>query len=243
MKTVCFCVFVILVGISCHAQQKNSVEDSIMNLHPSIYYHLNNDGDYFSDELVLLFPDSSFYFELSAPMMLGYTKGRYTCHGDSLYLTSCQLLDTLDILKVEEYRNPTTISSHFTIVVVDEENDVEMSRFIINGTDTVSSDSNWILRYDGEVKTIQVSVADMRRYSRYTVRSPHNNFLIMHVNSEEKLALALGQVCLLENRLFIMKEHSLFDTLTGRELNVQTTLPQGAELRPFRKCNDFFENQ
>ena len=233
MKGFFFCVLMIMVSASCRAQQGNSIEDSIMNLHPSVYYHLDNDGDYFSDELVLLFPDSTFYYEASAPMMLQYTRGKYTCHEDSLFLTSCQLLDTLDILKVEEYRNPTTISSHFTIVVVDEENDVEMSRFIINGTDTVSSDSNWILRYDGEVKTIQVSVADMRRYSRYTVRSTYKNFFIIQVDSEKKLAWALWPVLLFENRPFVKKVQSLYDPLNKRELHLQTTIPQGTELTPF----------
>lgn len=233
MKKLFFCIFLTLVGVSCRAQQGNSIEDSIMNLHPSVYYHLDNDGDYFSDELVLLFPNSTFYYEASASMMLQYTRGKYTCREDSLFLTSCQVLDTLDILKVEEYRNPTTISSHFTIVVVDEENDVEMSRFIINGTDTVSSDSNWILRYDGEVKTIQVSVADMRRYSRYTVRSTYKNFFIIQVDSEKKLALALGPVRLFENRPFVKKVQSLYDPLNKRELHLQTTIPQGTELTPF----------
>lgn len=232
MKKLFFCIFLTLVGVSCRAQQGNSIEDSITNLHPSIYYYLCNDGDTPSDELVLLFPDSTFYYEASAPMMLQYTRGKYTCHEDSLFLTSCQVLDTLAILDVDEYCNFST-DTQATIIVVDERNHFQYSRFIINGRDTLVSDTNYILQYNGAVKEIQVSVEDMRRYSRYTVRSTYKNFFIIQVDSEKKLALALGPVRLFENRPFVKKVQSLYDPLNKRELHLQTTIPQGTELTPF----------
>lgn len=190
-----------MASLICHAQ----VIDNIMERNPSIWYDLYQDEDMFSDEVVLLFPDSSFYFERQAPMMLKYTMGRYTCHGDSLFLTSYQKLDTLDILNVEEYIN---YSVHYsTIIVFSEENSACFDcRFIINGvSDTLLSDSNWVLKYNGEVNEISVSVGEMSRFSRYSVRSPHNNIFLIHVNSEENHVYGVGIDIILENALFVKK--------------------------------------
>ena len=232
MKKVCFFLMVCLASSICQAQ----IINDIMDRNPSIWYYLYTDEEIFSDELVLLFPDGSFYLERTAPMMLQYTMGTYFCHGDSLFLTSYQKLDTLDILKVEEYFNPAAVYS--TIVVFSENNSVDDSRFIINGvSDTLLSDSNWVLKYNGKVNDIRVSVGDMSLFSRYTVHSPRNNIFLIHVNSEEKHAYGVGIDIILDKALFVRRGQSLYDYSCdhcGRELTRQATIPQGAELRPFR---------
>lgn len=239
MKKICLFTLMILMNLFCHAQ----VIKSIMERNPSVYFDSDTDEDY-SHELVLLFPDSSFYYEAIAPMMLRYTMGRFTCHGDSLYLTSYQMLDTLDILKVEEYWNPA--ASYSTIVVFNENNSVDDSRFLINGaSDTLMSDTNWILKYDGKVDEIKLSVADMRHFSRYIVRSPGNNVFLIQVNSEEKHAYAGGIDIILDKALFVRRGQSLFDysrDYCERELTRQATIPQGAALRPFRKQKGHKDN-
>ena len=232
MKKIWSYTIICFMSFFCHAQ----IADSIMERNPSIYYYLYTDDGIFSDELVLLFPDSSFYIERTAPMMSQYSMGRYTCHGDSLYLTSYQKLDTLDILKVEEYWNPAVAYS--TIVVVDENNHVDYSFFLINGaSDTLWTDSNWILKYDGKVAEVKLSVGEISHFSRYVVRSPNNNVFLIQVNSEEKTAYAGGSDIILENALFVRKGHSLYDyscNFCNRELTPQTTIPQGAKLRHLR---------
>jgi len=232
MKKICLYSLVSLVSFICHAQSINN----IMEHNPSIYYYLYTDKDMFSNELVLLFPDSTFYYERAAPMLLQYTMGRYICHGDSLYLSSHQLLDTLDILKVEEYWNPAT--EYSTIFVSSENNRVDDSRFIINGAlDTLWSDSSWVLKYFGEVNDIQVSVGDMSHFSKYTVRSTRNNIFIIHVNSEQKHAYGGGVDIILDNALFVIKGQSLYDyscIYCEKELTRQETIPSNAELLPYQ---------
>lgn len=240
MKKICLFTLMSLMNLFCHSQ----VINSIMERNPSIYFDLYTDEDIYSYELVLLFPDSSFYYEAIAPMMLRYTMGRFTCHGDSLYLTSYQKLDTLDILKVEEYWNPAALYS--TIVVFNENNSVDDSRFLINGaSDTLLSDTNWILKYDGKVDEIKLSVADMRQFSRYIVRSPRNNVFLIQVNSEGKHAYAGGIDIILDRALFVRRGQFLYDYSCNqceRELTRQATIPQYAELRPFRNKKGHKDN-
>lgn len=222
MKKICFFIIVSSACILCHAQKAGILLDS----KPLIYYYLYTDEDVFSYELVLLCPDSSFYFEKGAPMMLQYTEGRYTCHGDSLFFTSYQKLDTLDILKVEEFRNPA--APYTTIAVVSEKNQFNYSGFIINGaSDTLWVDSSWILKYDGKVNEIAFTVGDVSHFSRYFVNSSRNNVFLIQVNSEEMHAEAVGVDIIFENQLFVKRERSLFDTLLEDELNIQTNIPQG----------------
>lgn len=232
MKKICLFTLMSLMNLFCHAQ----VIKGIMERNPSIYFDSYTDEDIYSHELVLLFPDSSFYYEVIAPNVLRYTMGKFTCHGDSLYLTSYQMLDTLDILKVEEYWNPATLYS--TIVVFNENNCVDDSRFLINGaSDTLMSDTNWILKYGGKVDEIKLSVADMRHFSRYIVRSHRNNVFLIQVNSEGKHAYAGGIDIILDKALFVRRGQSLYDyscDYCERELTRQSTIPQGAELHPFR---------
>lgn len=231
MKRIIILIVVCLASIQlCQAQK---VSD-LLGQNPLIFYYLYTDEEMFSDELVLLFPDSSFYYEISAPMMLQYSLGRYTCRGDSLFLTSYQKLDTLKILKVEEYWNPA--SSYTTIVVVSENNDFDVSRFIINGvSDTLWADSNWMLKYHGDVHVIEVSVELMSRFSRYNVRSPRNNVFIMQVNSEEMHAEKSGHDIILENLLYIKKEQSLLNVSRKAELKKLDTIPKGVTLYPYTK--------
>lgn len=235
MKKIFLFTLMSLMNLFCHAQ----VFNSIMERNPSIYFDLYTDEDIYSHELVLLFPDSSFYYEAVAPMMLRYTMGRFTGHGDSLYLTSYQKLDTLVIIKVEEYMNPATAYS--TIIVFNESNNIDDSRFLINGAlDTLWSDSNWILKYDGKVDEIKLSVADMKHFSRYFVRSPRSNVFLIQVDSEGKHAYAGGVDIILENSLFIKRDSSLYDNSRNcceRKLTRQSTIPQGVELRLFRSSD------
>ena len=176
---------------------------------------------------------------LSAPMMLQYTLGKYTCRGDSLFLTSCQKLDTLKILKVEEYWNPA--SSYTTIVVVSENNDFDFSRFIINGvSDTLWADSNWMLKYHGDVQSIEVSVELMSHFSKYYVRSPSNNVFIMQVNSEEMHAENSGHDIILENLLYIKNGQSLLNVSRQAELKKMDAIPKGVTLYPFTKTIESF---
>ena len=232
MKQIFLFTLMSLMNLFCHAQ----VINSIMERNPSIYFDLYTDEDIYSHELVLLFPDSSFYYEAVAPMMLRYTMGRFTGHGDSLYLTSYQKLDTLVIIKVEEYWNPATAYS--TIVVFNESNNIDDSRFLINGTlDTLWSDSNWILKYDGKVDEIKLSVADMKHFSRYFVRSPRSNVFLIQVDSEGKHAYAGGIDIILENALFVKRGQFLYDyscDYCKRKLTRKETIPSHAELRPYR---------
>ena len=238
MKKNCFFTVVTLASLLCSAQEA----DKLLERNPLIFYYLYTDEEMYANELVLLFPDSTFYYEVNAPMMLQYTRGRYSCRGDSLYFTSYQKLDTLDILKVEEYWNPS--SSYSTIVVVDENNHLDNSRFIINGSpDTLWADSNWMLKYDGEVHTIDISVELISRFSRYTVRSPRNNIFLIQVNSEELHAEKSGLDIILENLLFVKRENSLFDVSCQAELKSQTTIPKGVTLYPYSKqsVESFFD--
>lgn len=231
--------FYIVASLICIQQCQAQKTSDLLGQNPLIYYYLYTDEEMFSDELVLLFPDSSFYYEISAPMMLQYTQGRYTCRGDSLFLTSYQKLDTLKILKVEEYWNPS--STYSTIVVVDENNHWDYARFIINGlSDTLWADSNWMLIYNGDVHMMEVSVELMSHFCRYKVRSPRSNVFIMQVNSEEMHAEKSGHDIILDNLLFIKGKQSLFDVSRQAELKKLDTIPKGVTLYPFTKTIEGF---
>ncbi len=239
MKRICLYIVTFLACIQlCQAQNTSD----LLGRNPLIFYYLYTDEEMFSDELVLLFPDSSFYYEISAPMMLQYSLGRYTCRGDSLFLTSYQKLDTLKILKVEEYWNPS--STYSTIIVVDENNHLDYSRFIINGvSDTLWSDSNWMLKYHGDVHTIEVSVELMSHFSRYSVRSSRNNVFLIQVNSEEMHAENSGHDIILENLLYIKKEQSLLNVSRKAELKKLDTIPKGVTLYPYTKHKNYLKSE
>jgi len=132
---------------------------------------------------------------------------RFVCMSFScitVCLTSYQKLDTLDILKVEEYWNPA--SSYTTIVVVSENNDFDYARFVINyNSDTLLSDSNWMLKYDGNVEEIAFTFGNVSHFSSYVVGSSRNNVFLIQVNSEEMHAENSGHDIILENLLFIKK--------------------------------------
>lgn len=59
--------FYIVASLICIQQCQAQKASDLLGQNPLIYYYLYTDEEMFSDELVLLFPDSSFYYEISAP--------------------------------------------------------------------------------------------------------------------------------------------------------------------------------
>ncbi len=232
MKKTLFFFVMLLIVASCWAQY----EGNPSKRNPQIYYnHLAIDNDLCSDELLLLYPDNSFYIQIEAPMVRKYSMGKIERAGDSLYLTSYQKLDTLRIIEVQEFQDSNSFSS--TIVVFNENNDTVFSRFIINGSaDTLwSNPENRIAKYDGDVREIMVSVGQISHFSRYVVLSPYNNVFQIKLNSIEKRANESGNTMILERDLFLIDGDSLIDEYRKRRLYSQISIPEGVDIFPFSK--------
>lgn len=231
MKKILFFFVTSFFVASCCAQN----EGNHSKRNPQIFYnHLAIDSDVSSDELLLLYPDSSFYIQIEAPMVRKYSMGKFVRARDSLYLTSYQKIDTLRIMEVQEFRDSNSSS---TIVVFNENNDTVFSRFIINeSADTIWSDpENMVVKYDGNVREIMVSVGQISHFSRYVVRSPYNNVFHIKLNSVEKRANESGSTMILERDLFLMDGDSLIDEYRKRRLYPQTSIPEGVDIFPFSR--------
>jgi len=259
MKKIVLYITIVLTGLATCAQN----EEPLLDRNPEIYYHIVSDtSGIYGYEFLLLFPDSTFYIEVGSLMRRErYSLGIFTGHGDSLYLTSYQRLDTLEIISVDESRNPD--SDFSSVVVVDEKGDTLFPLLIINDSSDLlytkhpvfpliqgSSDllypkdmehpQNWVIKYDGVVKIIKVKVGDIERLVRYTPKNPENNVFHIKVNAIERERDTMGNGHFIDHRLFIKDGNALIDTyyegigFTER-LERQTAIPDGIRLFPYRK--------
>ena len=242
MKKIILYITIILTGLATCAQN----EEPPLDRNPEIYYHIVSDtSGVYGYEFLLLFPDSTFYIAVESLLRRErYSLGIFTGHGDSLYLTSYQRLDTLEIISVDESRNPD--SDFSSVVVVDEKGDTLFPLLIINDSSDLlypkdmEHPQNWVIKYDGVVKSIKVKVGDIERFVRYTPKNPENNVFHIKVNAIERERDTMGNGHFIDHRLFIKDGNALIDTyyegigFTER-LERQTAIPDGIRLFPYRK--------